>query len=91
LDLMMPGMSGWDVLHHVSSTMPRVSDRVVVVTAVGREQIDRIDDSLYGSVLEKPFDPAEFYESVERCYHTSKLEDDGSPGETAGEEDVTLH
>lgn len=67
LDLMMPRVSGWDVLEYVNENLPELSPRVMVVTAAGSRQVSRIDTSLYGEVLEKPFDQADFYDCVARC------------------------
>jgi diguanylate cyclase (GGDEF)-like protein len=67
LDLMMPRLSGWEVLEYVSENFPELSPRVMVVTAAGSRLVNRIDTSLYGEVLEKPFDQADFYDCVARC------------------------
>jgi diguanylate cyclase (GGDEF)-like protein len=67
LDLMMPRVSGWEVLEYVNENMPALSSNVLVVTAAGSRLVGRIDPALYGAVLEKPFDQADFYDCVTRC------------------------
>ena len=67
LDLMMPKVSGWDVLDELSKSYPEILSRVLLVTAAGSHEVARIDSSLYGDVIEKPFDQADFYESAARC------------------------
>ena len=67
LDLMMPKVSGWEVLSQLSESVPELLPRILLITAAGKHEISKIDPSLYGSVLEKPFDQNDFYEAVSRC------------------------
>lgn len=67
VDLMMPRMSGWELLDRVADTLPWLSSRIVLVTAAGTDRVRRIDPALYGAVLEKPFEHADFHEAVVRC------------------------
>lgn len=67
LDLMMPRMSGWEVLKRIAEVKPAISPRILLITAAGTEAIEKIDQSLYGAVIEKPFDQADFYDAVSRC------------------------
>lgn len=52
LDLMMPNMDGFGVLHRLRTTAPGMIDRVIVMTALSQELIrERVP-----RILKKPFD-----------------------------------
>ena len=54
IDLMMPRMSGYDVIEHLAEMTPRPP--VVVVTALNDAQLARLDSSVVSSILRKPFE-----------------------------------
>jgi DNA-binding response OmpR family regulator len=54
IDLMMPWMSGYDVIEHLAEMPERPA--VVVVTALNDARLARLDSSVVSSVLRKPFD-----------------------------------
>jgi two-component system, OmpR family, alkaline phosphatase synthesis response regulator PhoP len=54
IDLMMPHLSGYDVIEHLAEMSARPP--VVVVTALNDAQLARLDSSVVSSVLRKPFD-----------------------------------
>lgn len=55
LDLMIPGMSGFDVLEHLESTQPSRLKRVLITTAVPASMASRVPAGIC-HVLPKPFD-----------------------------------
>lgn len=54
IDLMMPRMSGYDLIEHVAAMPSRPA--VVVVTAAHDPAVGRLDSSVVTSILHKPFD-----------------------------------
>jgi DNA-binding response OmpR family regulator len=54
IDLMMPWMSGYDVIEHLAEMPERPA--VVVVTALNDARLARLDSSVVSSILRKPFD-----------------------------------
>ncbi len=69
LDLMMPRVSGFDVLRFLGDHMP---DRkcVIVVSAASRHVIDGLDTSLICARFRKPFDIDEVVNAVRSCAMT---------------------
>jgi DNA-binding response OmpR family regulator len=55
LDLMIPGMSGFDVLEHFQSTEPSRLKRVLITTAVPMSMVSRVPTGVC-HILPKPFD-----------------------------------
>jgi DNA-binding response OmpR family regulator len=66
LDMMMPMVSGWDVLETVERELPDFKKHIVIVSAAGA-QLDELSSKGYGAVIEKPFDTSALYDAVERC------------------------
>jgi CheY-like chemotaxis protein len=54
LDLMMPRMSGYDVIPHLRSLMPRPA--VLVLTAMTGERFLELDADVVTAIMHKPFD-----------------------------------
>jgi CheY-like chemotaxis protein len=54
VDLMMPRVSGYDLVQRISSLSPRPT--VVVATAMTNGDVAKLDDSLVRRVIRKPFD-----------------------------------
>jgi CheY-like chemotaxis protein len=64
LDLMMPRMSGYDLIAHIRDTRPSLP--VVVLTAVVKSlQSDRLDPSVVKAVLTKPFEIDDVVSAIE--------------------------
>lgn len=66
LDMMMPMVSGWDVLAIVERELPDFKKHIVIVSAAGA-RLEELASNGYGAVIEKPFDTAVLYHAVERC------------------------
>ena len=58
LDLMMPGVSGHDVIEYLSSNLSKIP--VIVCTAAGPARTAHVDSPLVKAVVRKPFDIDEF-------------------------------
>lgn len=56
LDLMMPTLSGWDVIAWLAANRERVPRSVVVVSAADRAVLRELDPSVVNAVIFKPFD-----------------------------------
>ena len=54
VDLMMPRVSGFELLEHINTLHPRPT--VIVATAMTDGDISRVDDSMIRRVIRKPFD-----------------------------------
>ena len=54
IDLMMPRLSGYDLVQKISTMNPRPI--VIVATAMTNADVARIDDTLVRHVIRKPFD-----------------------------------
>jgi CheY-like chemotaxis protein len=72
LDLLMPKMDGFEVLHVLKRTVPEVLTRTIVVTAAAGRMIDECAE--IGEVarfLMKPLDIDELSDAVLRCVGSS--------------------
>jgi two-component system, sensor histidine kinase ChiS len=56
LDLMMPKLSGWDVLAWLSENPACVPRSVIVASAASRTILQELDPHLVNAILFKPFD-----------------------------------
>jgi DNA-binding response OmpR family regulator len=65
LDLMLPGMSGWQFLDHTRAELDQAQVPVVVLTAVKRET-DHPNTMGVAAWLSKPVDADRFLDSIER-------------------------
>ena len=67
LDLMMPMMSGFELVEYLGSHDDAGAPCVVIVSAAGERDLKTINSPLVRSVLRKPFDLPELLEAVEKC------------------------
>lgn len=56
LDLMMPKLSGWDVLEWLSRHRDRIPRSIIVASAADRKILQELDPHLVNAILFKPFD-----------------------------------
>jgi two-component system phosphate regulon response regulator PhoB len=79
LDLMLPRMTGFDVLRSLLATHPHLLRRIIVITALSQAAIDREFDaqSLVWGIVRKPFDVGQLTQLIDACYrfHTTKWPD----------------
>jgi len=57
LDLMMPSVTGWDVINWLAANADRKPKTVIVVSATDRALLKELDPSVVNAVIFKPFDP----------------------------------
>ncbi len=71
-DLMMPGMTGIDLLKHIKEEWP--DTEVVVITGYGtvKTAVDALKYGVY-DYIEKPFTPEVLLNAVERCLEKKRL------------------
>jgi len=61
LDIMMPGMNGYDVLAHLAEHHPHLLSRTLILTAAGPRVDERVGTL---TVVHKPFDPDRFLNAL---------------------------
>ena len=67
LDLMMPRVSGWQVIQWLGEHPDRRPESVIVVTAADRQSAERVDPHVVNAIFFKPFDVEQFAEYVVAC------------------------
>jgi two-component system response regulator PilR (NtrC family) len=82
LDLMMPKMSGYDVIPHVREIQPRPA--VLVLTAMSGERYLQLDADVVTAIMHKPFD-TDFLQEMLTTLAERMAERRTSPG--SGESD----
>jgi len=67
LDVMMPGLTGWEICKYIPSHESLAGVGVLMLTAIGRT-VNEMTSPLYGAdaALDKPFDVSELVETMER-------------------------
>ncbi|NRP96230.1 Sporulation initiation phosphotransferase F [Marinobacterium sp. xm-g-59] len=76
LDLSMPGLSGYDVLSFVRETPEIASTKILVISALGSEALQKAIDLGADAILNKPFDNHELVEVINKLVGTPvKAED----------------
>src|SRR4030042_3257107 len=71
LDIMMPGMSGWDVAARIKQNERWRNVPIVFLTAKGDEMSKGIGHLASVDYIVKPFDILNLKESIDRILHTS--------------------
>jgi DNA-binding response OmpR family regulator len=67
LDLMMPRVSGWDVIDWLKDHADARPHSLIVVTAADREVFSALNPEIVNAIIVKPFDIYELAGYVERC------------------------
>src|SRR5690349_7281976 len=68
LDLMLPGMTGLEIVRHVGRVRPELLGRIIVLTAVSQSRLHDLEHrSEIWSVIRKPFDLFELVRTVREC------------------------
>ncbi len=67
LDLMMPRVSGWDVIDWLSENPKRKPRTVIIVTAADRNVIQELNPEVVNAVIFKPFDVFDLASYVHSC------------------------
>jgi CheY-like chemotaxis protein len=56
MDLMMPGVNGWDVVSWLGDHPEHRPPSVIVVSAAGRDVLREVDPTIVNAIIFKPFD-----------------------------------
>ncbi|HVR44843.1 MAG TPA: response regulator [Thermoanaerobaculia bacterium] len=72
LDLLMPGMNGFEVLRELGSIAPGLRRRTIIATAASPRTLGEFDPASVGCLLLKPFSVEELLEAVESCMDREK-------------------
>jgi two-component system chemotaxis sensor kinase CheA len=67
LDLMMPVMSGFELVEYLAAHDDAGHPCIIIVSAAGERDMQKVTSPLVHSVLRKPFDLPELIAAVERC------------------------
>ncbi|HYC61041.1 MAG TPA: response regulator [Thermoanaerobaculia bacterium] len=68
LDLMLPGMTGFDIVRRLARERPELLRRIIVITAVSQAQLQQFEHhSAIWRLIRKPFDVSEFVQTVREC------------------------
>ncbi len=71
LDIMMPGMSGWDVAARIKENDKWSSVPIVFLTAVGDQMSAGVGHLASEDYIVKPFDIVKLKECIDRILHAS--------------------
>jgi len=91
LDVMMPGMSGWEVCRRVREAVSLAHTGVIMLTGIG-DTLNELTSPLYGAdvYMDKPFQFAKLLSSVEETLDKRSKGDLGRPEVTSGPSDPAL-
>jgi len=68
LDLMMPGMSGFEIVRHIARVRPELLRRMIVMTAASQSRLQDFEHrAAIWSLIRKPFDLPEFLRTLREC------------------------
>ena len=76
LDLMMPGLDGWEVYDTLTSD-PETKDIPIVIVTARAHHDDRVEDMRVTNaenLVTKPFGPAQLIETIDRVLRSSSSE-----------------
>jgi len=67
VDLMMPGVNGFELLERLERESPSLLDRVIVMTGASQRSIEKLDTSRVYGLIRKPFDIDQIVSSALAC------------------------
>jgi DNA-binding response OmpR family regulator len=67
LDLMMPGVNGFELLERIERDSPALLDRVIVMTGASQRSIEKLDTSRVWGMIRKPFDIDQLLSTTIAC------------------------
>jgi CheY-like chemotaxis protein len=71
LDLMLPGMNGFEIMQQLSVSSPHLMSRIIVLTAVSQSHLDQLEfGSAIWRLIRKPFEVPEFIKTLRECIAT---------------------
>lgn len=69
LDLMMPRVSGFEVIEYLKKNPPEIKPIVLVISAYADQRVRGVDASIVSGVLRKPFEVGDLGGIVSLCIH----------------------
>jgi CheY-like chemotaxis protein len=69
LDLMMPRVSGFEVIEYLKQNPPEIKPVVLVISAYADQRARGVDAAIVAGVLRKPFEVADLGGIVSLCIH----------------------
>ena len=69
LDLMMPWVSGFEVIEYLKKNPPAVKPVVLVISAYADQRVRGVDPAIVAGILRKPFEVADLGGIVSLCIH----------------------
>lgn len=67
LDIMLPGVNGFEVVREVASFAPAMLRRTIIMTAASQSTLRDFDESQVFAVLRKPFDLEALLATITSC------------------------
>ncbi len=88
LDVMMPGMSGWEVCRKIRESLPLAHTGVVMLTGIG-ENLNEMTSPLYGADahVDKPFEFSDLDDKIELAFRVRR---EGAFGRADGADEESL-
>jgi DNA-binding response OmpR family regulator len=80
LDLMMPVLSGVEVIHHLEEAGIR-RPFVVMMSAASERELSKISSEVVHSVVRKPFDLGDLVRAVNQCIRSQIARSSDNPNE----------
>jgi len=69
LDLILPNISGIEILSRLEKEKPESLKKIIVITGASRGIIDQVDGSRVHAILRKPFDIQDVIRLTAQCVH----------------------
>jgi CheY-like chemotaxis protein len=91
LDVMMPGMSGWEVCRKIREVVSLAHTGVIMLTGIG-ENLNEMTSPLYGAdeYIDKPFEFADLDTKIERTLEERRHGEVGRPDVETSARDIAL-
>src|SRR4029077_5671167 len=67
VDLMMPGVNGFELLERIQRESPTLLDRVIVMPGASQRSIEKLDPPAVGGMTRKPFDIDQLLSTTIAC------------------------
>lgn len=81
LDLLLPRVNGFEVLHEMKAVQPETLNRVVIFTAATEETLRHFDSSNVFALLQKPLDITSLQAVAKNCAENARIANMGrQPG-----------
>jgi two-component system, OmpR family, response regulator CpxR len=75
LDIVLPKVSGTDVMDHLFRTNPAMLERIIVVTGLNIDEIRKLFPTVCNA-LPKPVMPKRLMDSIHKCLHQQRPGDE---------------